>query len=260
MSDNDAFQCVIENRVALITINRPPLNVLPAAVYHKLCDTIIGLVERKEARAVIVTGSGKAFVSGLDIKDINALKNAEENNAMTLGMKKVFRRIEKLPRPIIAAINGFCFGGGLEFALSCHLRFASSEAKLALPEINVGVIPSFGGTQRLPRVIGRGQALELMLTGRQVSGDEAYRLGLVNAVFPAAEFLDKVKQLAAQIAEKNPQAVEATVRAVTEGLELDPDEAMVCESTWSSTLIGTYNANEGMKAFFERRKPVFKDE
>lgn len=259
MSDND-LQCSVENRVALITINRPPLNVMPAAVYHRLCDMVTGLVERKEARAVIITGTGKVFVSGLDINDINGLKNGEENTRLTMAMKNAFRRIEKLPRPVIAAINGYCFGGGLELALSCHIRLASTEAKLGLPEVSRGVIPSFGGTQRLPRVIGRAMALELMLTGRSVLGGEAVRLGLVNAAYESGELLEKAKELAGQIAEMNPQAVEATMHATMEGLEMDVDEGMARESVWSSKLIGTFNAKEGMAAFFERRKPVFKDE
>ncbi len=260
MSDKEAIQLSLEDRIALVTINRPPLNVMPAAAYHEMCNMISGLIERREARAVIVTGSDKAFIAGMDIKNINALKNAEENNHMTMTMKNMFMRVEKLARPVIVAINGYCFGGGLEFALACHIRLASAEAKLGLPEVSRGVIPSFGGTQRLPRVVGRAKALELMLTGRSMLAEEAARLGLVNAVYPPDELIDKARELASQIAEMNPQAVEATVRATTEGLEMEPDEGMVCESKWSSALIGTYNAKEGMAAFFERRKPVFRDE
>lgn len=257
---NDVFHCSVENRVALITIDRPPLNVLPGEYYHRLCNMVLGLIERREARAVIVTGTSKAFISGLDIKDIRAIKTPEENTQFTLGVKAIFRRIEKAPRPVIAAIDGNCFGGGLELALSCHMRLASPEARLALPEINVGTIPSFGGTQRLPRVVGRAKALELVLTGRMVSGEEALGIGLVNAVYPSGELIDRAKDLAGQIAEKNYQAVEADVRAVTEGLEMELDKGIVYESTVSSELTGTYNMEEAMAAFFERRKPVFKDE
>ena len=260
MSHGDVFQCSVEDRVALVTINRPPLNVLPAACYHELCNIVLGLIERKDARAVIITGSNKVFISGLDIKDINAIKTTEENHQTTLAVKALFRRIEKLPRPVIAAIDGNCFGGGLELAVSCHMRLASPEARLALPEIKVGTIPSFGGTQRLPRILGRAKALELMLTGRTVSGEEALSIGLVNAVYPSAELIDQAMALARQIAEKNFEAVEALVRATTEGLEMEFDEGSVFESTCSSELTGTYNMKEGMAAFFERRKPVFKDE
>ena len=260
MSPNDAFHCSVENRVALITIDRPPVNVLPGEYYHGLCNMVLGLIERREARAVIITGTAKAFISGLDIKDIRAIKTPEENTQFTLGIKALFRRLEKAPRPIIAAIDGNCFGGGLELALSCHMRLASLEARLALPEINVGTIPSFGGTQRLPRVVGRGKALELLLTGRMVSGEEAAGIGLVNAAYPSGELLDRARALAGLIAEKNYQAVEAAVRATTEGLEMEFDKGIVHESTVSSELTGTYNMEEGMAAFFERRKPVFRDE
>jgi enoyl-CoA hydratase len=260
MSLNDVFRCSLENRVALITIDRPPLNVLPGEYYHGLCNMVLGLIERREARAVIITGTNKAFISGLDIKDIRAIKTPEENTQFTLGIKALFRRLEKAPRPVIAAIDGNCFGGGLELALSCHMRLASPEARLALPEINVGTIPTFGGTQRLPRVVGRAKALELLLTGRMVSGEEALAIGLVNAVYPSGELIDRAKGLAGQIAEKNHQAVEAIVRAAAEGLEMEFDKGIIHESAVSSELTGTYNMNEAMAAFFERRKPVFRDE
>ncbi len=260
MTLTDVFHCSVENRVALITIDRPPLNVLPGECYHELCNMVLGLIEKKEARAVVVTGTSKAFISGLDIKDIRAIKTAEENSRFTLGIKAAFRRIEKARRPVIAAIGGMCFGGGLELALSCHMRLAGPEARLGLPEINVGTIPSFGGTQRLPRVIGRAKALELMLTGQTVSGEEALRIGLVNAVYPPGELINRAMDLARQIAEKNYQAVEAIVRAAAEGLEMEFDEGIAHESTLSSELTGTRNMEEGMAAFFERRRPSFDDD
>jgi enoyl-CoA hydratase len=260
MSGEDVLNCSVENRVALITINRPPLNVLPAAYYRELCNMVISLIEKKEARAVIVTGSNKAFVTGLDVNDIKALKTAQDNDRMTLEIKALFRQVEKLPRPVIAAINGNCFGGGLELALSCHMRLASLEARLGLTEINFGIIPSFGGTQRLPHVVGQAKALELMLTGRHVLGKEALSIGLVNAVYPSSDLLDQAKLLAYQIVEKNYQATEAVMRATTGGLEMEFDQGIAFEAACSSELIGTYNAKEGMAAFFERRKPIYKDE
>ncbi len=260
MSSNDVLKYSVENRVALITINRPPLNVLPAMDYRELCNMAITLIEKKEARAIVITGSNKVFISGLDISDINALKTAQDNDRMTLETKALFRQLEKLPRPVIAAINGNCFGGGLELALSCHIRLASLEARLGLPEIILGTIPSFGGTQRLPRLVGRAKALELMLTGRQILGEDALSIGLVNAVYPSSDLIDQAKLLAYQIAEKNYQATEAVMRATTGGLEMDFDQGSIFESTCSSELTGTYNMKEGMAAFFERRKPIYKDE
>ncbi|OPY74865.1 MAG: putative enoyl-CoA hydratase [Syntrophorhabdus sp. PtaU1.Bin050] len=260
MSGNDVLKYSVENRVALITIDRPPHNILPLAYYRELCKTAINLVKKKEARAIVITGSNKVFISGLDVNDINALKTAQDNNRMTLEIKALFRQVEKLPRPVIAAIDGNCFGGGLELALSCHMRLASPEARLGLLEINLGTMPSLGGTQRLPRLVGRAKGLELMLTGRQVSGEEALGIGLVNAVYPSSDLVEQAKTLAYQIAEKNCQAVEAVMRATTEGLEMGFDQGCVFESTCSSELTGTHNMKEGMAAFFERRKPVYRDE
>ncbi len=260
MADDDILRCSVENRVALIRIDRPPLNVLPFAYYHKLCNMVIDLIEKKEARAVIITGTAKAFISGLDIKDIRAIETAQENTDFTMKVKGLFRRVEMLPRPVIAVIDGNCFGGGLELALSCHIRLASVEARLAVPEINVGTIPSFGATQRLPRVIGRAKALEMILTGHYVSGQEALSIGLVNGVYPSGALIEEAKKLAAQIAEKNYQAMEAAVRAVTEGLEMEFDKGILHESLVSSELTGTYNMKEAMAAFFERRKPALRDE
>jgi enoyl-CoA hydratase len=260
MSSNDELKYSLENRVAVITINRPPHNILPLTYYRKLCNTVIGLIENKEARAIVITGSNKFFISGLDINDINALKTAQDNNEMTLEIKALFRKLEKLSFPVIAAINGNCFGGGLELALSCHMRVASPEARMGLLEITLGTIPSLGGTQRLSRLVGRPKALELMLTGRQVAGEEGLSIGLVNAVYPSADLVEKAKTLAYQIAEKNPQAVERVMRATTEGLEMGFEDGCVYETTCSSELTGSYNMKEGMAAFFERRKPVYKDE
>ena len=260
MTKASAVNCTVGNRVALVTIDRPPLNILSGTDYEALVAVILGLVERKEARAIVLTGSPKAFVSGLDIKDINAIETAEENDRFTGKIKALFRDLETLPRPVIAAIDGNCFGGGLELALSCHIRLAAETARLALPEINVGTIPGFGGTQRLPRLVGQPRALEMILTGRRVSGSEAGRIGLVNAVYPSDDLVGEAMRLAEDIAGKNYQAVEAAMRAVSEGAGQELAQAMATESTYSSGLIGTYNAKEAMAAFFEHRPPVFQNE
>jgi enoyl-CoA hydratase/carnithine racemase len=256
----DFFTCSVEEKVATIIIDNPPLNLLGFLQYQALCNTILKLINTKQAKAVIVTGTNKAFISGLDIKDIFSVKTPEENDKETLTVKALFRQIEKLKRPVIAAIDGNCFGGGVELALSCHFRIANREAKLGLPEINVGTIPTFGGTQRLPRLIGKAKALELMLTGKFISGDEALKIGLVNDVFPSSELLDRAKSLARNIAGKSINAVEAVMQASIDGLEMEIDKGILLESHVSSSLIGGYNLKEGITAFFERRKPVFKDE
>jgi enoyl-CoA hydratase/carnithine racemase len=258
MTEKDFLRISIEDGVALVTIDRPPLNILGFSQYENLCETVIHLIETRQARAVVLTGTKKAFISGLNISEILKITTSEENNEKTLRIKNCFRKVEQLRRPVIAAIDGNCFGGGLELSISCHIRIASKEAKLAVPEINLGTIPSFGGTQRLPRILGRAKALELILTGKLISGEEAFHIGLVNEVCPSEELLARATDLARQIASKSPQAVEAATRAATEGLEMEFDRGIELESHVSSALTGTYNLKEGITSFFERRKPAFR--
>jgi enoyl-CoA hydratase len=257
--ERDVFRYSVTKGVALISIDRPPLNVLSFSHYHALSTKILQAIESKEAKAVVVTGSNKAFISGLDIEEISRIRTPAENNRATLAVKILFRKIEKLPRPVIAAINGNCFGGGLELAMACHLRVASRDARLGLPEINLAAIPSFGGTQRLPKIVGKAKALELILTGRLLSGDEAASIGLVNEACPAEGLLERTVFLAHQIASKSVMAVEAATRATTEALEVDIERGGSLESRLSSELTGTYNMKEGLAASFEKRKPVFRD-
>jgi enoyl-CoA hydratase/carnithine racemase len=259
MSNKDIFRCSVTEGVAVITIERPPLNVLSFSHYHELCTEILRLIGGKEAKVVIITGSNKAFISGLDIREINRITTPEENDEATLKVKVLFRQIERLSRPIIAAINGNCFGGGLELAIVCHLRLVSRDAKLGLPEINIATIPTFGGTQRLPRIVGRSKALELILTGRLISGEEAVSIGLVNEACLPEELLDRAVSLARQIAGKSIMAVEAATQATTEALEMDIERGVTLESHLSSKLVGTYNMKEGLAAFLERRSPIFRD-
>jgi enoyl-CoA hydratase len=259
MSEKGCFRCSVTEGVALMTIDRPPLNVLSFSDYHELCTRILQLIEKKEVKVAIVTGSNKAFISGLDIKEINRITTPEENNEATLKIKELFRNVEKLSRPIIAAINGNCFGGGLELAMACHLRLVSRDAKLGLPEINIATIPTFGGTQRLPRIVGRAKALELVLTGRLLSGEEAASIGLVNEASPPEELLDRAISLAGQIAGKSIMAIEAATQATSEALEMDIERGATLESHLSSKLVGTYNMKEGLAAFLEKRSPIFKD-
>ena len=258
--DKPFFSCVMTEGIALITIDRPPLNILSFSHYHELCTKILQLIGRKEVKVVIVTGINKVFISGLDIKEINDIKTPEENDEATLKVKAFFRQIEKLSRPVIAAINGNCFGGGLELAMACHLRLASRDAKLGLPEINIAAIPTFGGTQRLPKIVGRAKALELILTGRHISGDEAANIGLVNEACLPEELLDRAVSLARQTASKSITAVEAATQAATEALEVDIEIGCTLESRHSSGLVGAYNMKEGLAAFLEKRSPVFKDQ
>ena len=257
MAKGEFFTFTKEGGVALIAIDRPPLNILSFDYYQELCERMIDLIEAKKIKVVVLTGRNQVFVSGLDIKEIGRIETPDENTRKTMAIKVLFRRIERLKRPIIAAINGNCFGGGIELAMACHMRLASREAKLGLPEITLGTIPSFGGTQRLPRIIGLAKALEIMLTGKLISGEEAFRIGLINEVCTSEELLDRALSLAHEIADKSMAAVEAMVQAATEGLEHDIEKGVELESELSSTLTGTSNMREGITAFLEKRKPVF---
>jgi enoyl-CoA hydratase/carnithine racemase len=257
MTEEKCFACTMEGRIALISINRPPLNILSFDCYKELCEIMIELVETKKVKVIVLTGSDRVFISGLDIKEIGGIKTPAENTQKTMAIKAFFRRIERLKRPVIAAINGNCFCGGLELALACHMRLASREAKIGLPEITLGAIPSFGGTQRLPRTIGRAKSVELMVTGRLISGEEAFRIGLVNEVCAPDGLLDRTLSLAHEIGDKSIMAVEMIVQAATEGLEQGIEQGMELESELSSKLTGTYDMKEGISAFLEKRKPVF---
>lgn len=260
MSDKDFLKYSVTEGMALLTIDRQPLNVLSFSHYHELCAKILQIIERKEAKVVVVTGSNNVFISGLDITEINRIATSEENDEVTLQVKALFRQIEKLPRPVIAAINGNCFGGGLELAMACHLRLASRDARLGLPEINLGAIPTFGGTQRLPKIVGRAKAMELILTGKLISGEEAASIGLVTEACLPEKLLDQAVSLARHISSKSITAVEAAIKATNEALEVDIERGVILESRLSSELVGTYNMKEGLAAFLEKRSPMFKDE
>jgi enoyl-CoA hydratase len=257
MGNEKFFICTMKGKMALVTIDRPPLNILKFDYYKELCETMTDLIETKKAKVVVLTGSNQVFISGLDIKEIGMIQTPEENTKKTMAIKVLFRRIERLKRPIIVAINGNCFGGGLELAMACHIRLASRDAKLGLPEITLGTVPSFGGTQRLPRIVGLPKALELMLTGKPVSGEEAYRIGLINGVCAPDRLLDRALSLALEIEDRNIMAVEVIVQAAKEGIEQEVEKGMELESELSSTLTGTYNMEEGISAFLQKRKPVF---
>jgi enoyl-CoA hydratase len=259
MSEENFLKVSTEEELALVSIDRPPLNILSFTHYHKLCGKILQLMETKEIKVIILTGSNKFFVSGADIGDISSVRTPKQCEEETNKMKYLFQQIENLKRPVIAAINGNCFGGGLELAMACHLRLASIEAKLGLPEINLGTIPSFGGTQRLPRIVGRAKGIELILSGKIISAEEAHGIGLINEICTSGGLLSRAKTIGHDIGAKGSLAIEAAIRAINEGLELGVEQGMRLESHLSSRLIETMDMKEGIAAFFERRKPVFRN-
>lgn len=244
--------------VAVLTIDRSAkLNALNEATVAEIEDAVTSLGADPAVRAIVVTGAGdKAFVAGADIKEL-AEKTAPSGYATALKGQAIFRKIESLGKPVIAAVNGFALGGGLELALACHLRVAAEGAKMGLPEVTLGAIPGYGGTQRLARLVGRGRALEMILTGQPVDAVEAHRIGLVNQVVPAEALLETAEALARKMIRNAPLALTHALLAVDRGLEAGQDEGMLVEATLFGILCASEDLREGMQAFLEKRAAKF---
>jgi len=249
----------VSEAIALVRVNRPEkLNAYDRQTLLELGHCIAALETDAAVRAVILTGAGeKAFVAGADIACLAKLGAAGGREWARLG-QRVFDGVERLSKPVIAAVNGYALGGGLELALACHLRIASETARFGLPEVKIGLIPGNGGTQRLPRLVGKGRALEMMLTGEPIPAGEAWRIGLVNHVVPAAELLAAARALAGKIVANAPVAIALCLEAVREGLEMPLPAALEWEASLSGLVMGTEDAHEGVRAFLEKRSPVFR--
>jgi enoyl-CoA hydratase len=248
-----------DGSVAIITINRPKvLNALNAQTLDELRRTVLSLRHDEAVRSVIVTGAGeKAFIAGADINELS-VQTPVGGRQHALSGQHILDLIENMGKPVIAAINGFALGGGCELALACTIRIAADTAKLGQPEINLGIIPGYAGTQRLARLVGRGRAMELLLTGEHISAQEAHRLGLVNRVVPAAELMNEARKLAATLAAKAPVAVKYIIDAVNKGLEMPFPDAQMFEATLFGLVSTTEDMREGTRAFLEKRKAEFK--
>jgi enoyl-CoA hydratase len=248
--------------VAQITLNRPKaLNALNAATIRDLSDAIDALAADASIRAILLTGpGGRAFAAGADIPEIAAATTHGDGKALALRGQDVFRRIETLGKPVIACIQGFALGGGCELAMSCALRIAADDARLGQPEVKLGLTPGYGGTQRLPRLVGRSHALKLLLTGDIIDAHEALRIGLVDEVVPAAELMTRAEQIALSIAKNAPLAVAETLRLVDEGLALPLELGLLREADSFGHLCATADKAEGTAAFFAKRPPVWKSE
>jgi enoyl-CoA hydratase len=245
--------------VATITINRPKvLNALSGLTLDELRRTVLELKHDAAVRALIVTGAGeKAFVAGADINEI-AAQSATTARDLALRGQHVLDLIENLGKPVIAAINGYALGGGCELAMACTLRVAADTARLGQPEINLGLIPGYAGTQRLARLVGAGRAFEVLLSGDPISAEEAYRIGLVNRVVPGASLMAEVRALAAMLASKPPIAVRYIIDAVNKGLQMPFAEGQILEATLFGLVAATDDMKEGTRAFLEKRKAEFK--
>ena len=248
----------MDGNIAVVTIHRPEkLNALNSATLGDLQHAFDALRADDAVRAVIVTGAGeKAFVAGADIRELVGLGALTGKETARRG-SALFRDIELFPRPVIAAVNGFALGGGCELALACHLRIAADTARFGLPEVSLGVIPGYGGTQRLARLVGRGRALELVLTGRPIDAPEAYRIGLANRVVAAAQLLEECKNLSRQILANGPVAVMAALEVIQRGIDLPLAEGLLLETNAFGVVCASQDKNEGMQAFLDKRKPQF---
>lgn len=248
----------VEEGIAVVTVNRPKvLNALDSATYEELGRGFRTAQEDAAVRAVILTGAGeKAFVAGADINELSVQSpvGAAEFSRRSLATLDL---IENLGKPVIAAVNGFALGGGCELAMACHIRIACGAARFGQPEVNLGIIPGNGGTQRLPRLVGKGRAIEIILTGAMVDAQEAHRIGLVNKVVAAEDLLSAAKETARSIMAKGPVAVRLSLQAIQHGLEMSLREGLELEANLFGLVFSTADMREGTRAFLERRPPRF---
>lgn len=249
-----------KDKIALVTINRPDkLNALNAQAKKELKAVFEHLKSDTAVDVVILTGSGeKAFVAGTDIKELTALDSESGKEFSSMG-QGVFDLIENLGKPVIAAVNGYALGGGCELALACHIRVASENARFGQPEVNLAVIPGYGGTQRLARLVGKGRAMEMILTGDPIDPTEALRIGLVNKVVPQAELLPACNAIAEKIVSKGQVAVRLALKAVNMTQETNLTDGQELEASLFGLCCGSEDFHEGTKAFLEKRKPVFRN-
>ena len=261
MAQTDSYRFItIERRdgIATLTVNRPDkLNALNAETVAEIDRAFRSFAEDADVRGIVVTGAGeKAFVAGADIGELAEMDPIGGIRVSRQG-QETFRFIERLHKPVVAAVNGYALGGGLELALACHLRIAAENARFGLPEVKLGIIPGYGGTVRLPRLVGRGRALELILTGEMIDAAEAYRIGLVNRVVPQGELLAAAEALLGKILANGPIAVALALESVDHGYNTAADEALSLEAHLFGLLAATQDMREGMQAFLEKRPAKF---
>ena len=245
--------------IAIVTINRPDkLNALNATTVAEVGAAMTQLRSDSEVRGIIITGEGeKAFVAGADIGELSQMSTLSGIEVSRAG-QETLRAIEIMAKPVIAAVNGFALGGGLEFALACHVRIASENAKLGLPEVKLGIIPGYGGTIRLGRLVGRGRALEMILTGEMINAEEAYRIGLVNHVVPQAQLMETAEAMLRKMIANGPVALTMAIQAVDNSYNMPTEDAQRAEANMFGLLASTTDMKEGMGAFLEKRKANFK--
>jgi enoyl-CoA hydratase/carnithine racemase len=260
VADLQNAKYTLEDRIAIITLDHPPVNALNSQTMNDLDAALDMALEDDAVKVIIITGAGRSvFVAGADISEFDQIRDASHAEELLRAGHAVFSKIETSKKPVIAAINGICLGGGLELAMACHLRVAGHRARIGQPEINLGLIPGWGGTQRLPRIVGPSKAAEMILTGDPITAQEAYRLGLVNMVVPMGDVLKEAKDLARKIAVKSAVAIGCAMQAIELGRHLPLAEAMDVEIEQWRRLVDSQDMQEGLQAFLEKRQPQFKD-
>jgi enoyl-CoA hydratase/carnithine racemase len=256
----DYVKMSIEGRTAILTIDHPPANAFDRQTVMELNDTFDEAVANEQVKVIIITGAGQFFVAGADINEINKLEDYDDAFEVLRAGQQLFSKIENTKKPVIAAINGrACLGGGNELAMACHIRLAEDSVQFGQPEIKLGVIPGWGGTQRLPRLVGKGRALEIILGGGNIKAQEAYRIGLVNKVVPVGTVVREARRWAKVLSTWGANQLGAIIQAVNEGLELPLEEGLLREADLFAKLTGTEDMREGVTAFLEKRRPKFQD-
>lgn len=249
----------IAERIATVTLNNPPSNALSTPVLQEL-DRVFGTIEGVDTvRVIVFTASGRFFCPGMDIRELVQVQKAHQGSELSARGQAMLNRIERFDKPVIAAINGICLGGGLELAMSCHIRVAAAGITLGLPEVKLGMIPGFGGTQRLARIIGPSKAAELILTGETITSEEALTLGLVNRVVAPKEVVPQAQALAALITSKSRLAIQSALRAIRTGMDSPFAEGLAREAELFGALCETADKKEGTEAFLQKRPPKFLD-
>jgi enoyl-CoA hydratase len=248
-----------EDGIGILYINRPEaMNALNTGVLEEIIQAVGEISRDDEIQVLIITGAGdKSFVAGADIKEMHGLTAVEGREFGYIG-QAAFRAIEKLEKPVIAAVNGFALGGGCELAMAADIRLASDKARFGQPEVGLGITPGFGGTQRLPRLVGEGRAMELILTANNINAEEAYRIGLVNHIYPVADLLDEARKMARKIMSNAPLAVKYSKSAINKGLQTDIDTGMAIEADLFGICFSTEDQKAGMGAFLNKEKASFK--
>ncbi|MGP4067537.1 enoyl-CoA hydratase [Halobacillus sp. B29] len=249
----------VKEQVAEITIQSPPANALSSTILQDLSEEMDRIEQDESIKAILLKGEGKFFSAGADIKEFTSLQGASDYEGLSSKGQDLFNRIENFHIPVIAAIHGAALGGGLELAMACHIRYVADEAKIGLPEINLGIVPGFAGTQRLPRYVGAPKAYEMILTGVPITGSEAASLGLANQSFPGEEVFEQAEKLARTIASKSGPAINQVMNLIPYAHTSTFSEGVNAEASAFGEVFGNEDAKEGIQAFIEKRKPEFKD-